>query len=970
MSTLELPPGVVQVLSEPAVAGRYAPTRLLGVGGFGAVVAATDRQLERTVALKIMCGVDRQAAQRLVREGKLLARLSHPCIVRVFSSELVGEVPVLVLELVEGVPLDVELERGPLHPDRAVAIAIQLLDALHAAHASGIVHRDLKPSNVILTADRPKLLDFGIARPVDLDPRSSAAITASGVITGTPSYMAPEQCQGEPPDARADLYALGIVLYEMLAGHPPFRGAPVDTLLAHINTPPPPLGQACPAAPAHVVEAVHRALAKSPQMRFPDAAAMVDGLAGKPVRLTAVAPRQARGSGRTAVASRTDRAEPVSRRGPLLLAAGALAIGLAAWSSTARPPPPPASPSPSQVAPAPSAEPDPIDDVDEVVHGPGDVLDTITAGHERTFVQVRTEAPCVLHLWSSPLASPAAARYAQDQPIIKGIQDWKLEASSAHKGILHRLTARWIGPARARYLKLTLAKRPRGRSLLAFVDVRRASRVSPKELLSYQRYDALAQMGGLPRTCDPLIDVRPLLAGAASDLHLYTLKYLANNPDREAQTIALEHLRRVYARDHYGEDYGWTMEALGVAEADVAHEVWALVKSRDQVATMRASVTLAAPASFDDALADRLENDVVSQGPRCVAIAAIVQSMRPDRGARIARMLERADTGPGFLPQALAFAVSPEDAIADLCRRRPEFLAALYSPAVIEQLHVHRRHELIEMAFAAAEAARQPPAVLHLLVAAMGDCRPSGALLARLGELARAVGPLQSTAQLALARAAQPVPALETHRPDMLTALAAASDASVDRAALLESWASNDKLSPPVRGAALVGLALRWPERWAVTLAALKKRAPDGLAQCEIAVRELERYDKAVEPLKQRPRWHARDGMQGAQDALSWAFVLPGYPGFWRQPTQRRVGSRPRLDALGMFGWWPGGMPQLRAWSTQCTFSPQKVETGVFSVDSYAAAHGEAVAGFFLDIPPPAPDTALAWTAFSETSNR
>ena len=223
--------GSLMSLSVGSPIGPYEIQAPLGAGGMGEVYAARDTRLDRLVAIKI---VPESLARRFELEGRALASLNHPNICTVYD---VGP-NYLVMELVGGETLRERLKRGPLPLADALRHAAQIADALGAAHAHGIVHRDLKPGNVMVTDTGVKVLDFGIAkysRPVDENAETATsgltepAITARGQIVGTPAYMSPEQAEGKPVDARSDVFAFGIVLYEMVCGQVPFRG---DTTLA------------------------------------------------------------------------------------------------------------------------------------------------------------------------------------------------------------------------------------------------------------------------------------------------------------------------------------------------------------------------------------------------------------------------------------------------------------------------------------------------------------------------------------------------------------------------------------------------------------------------------------------------------------------------------------------------------------------------------------------------------------------
>ena len=251
--------------------GPYEIQAPLGAGGMGEVYAARDTRLDRLVAIKI---VPESLARRFELEGRALASLNHPNICTVHD---VGT-NYLVMELVGGETLRERLRRGPLPLADALRHAAQIADALGAAHAHGIVHRDLKPGNIMVTDTGVKVLDFGIAkytRPVDENAETAtsglteAAITARGQIVGTPAYMSPEQAEGKPVDARSDIFAFGIVLYEMVCGQIPFRG---DTTLAALAS----TLQGTPEPPSHLRREVPRplerlilrCLEKNPDARF------------------------------------------------------------------------------------------------------------------------------------------------------------------------------------------------------------------------------------------------------------------------------------------------------------------------------------------------------------------------------------------------------------------------------------------------------------------------------------------------------------------------------------------------------------------------------------------------------------------------------------------------------------------------------------------------------------------------------
>jgi eukaryotic-like serine/threonine-protein kinase len=263
--------------------GVYKVTAQIGVGGMGEVYRALDTKLGRDVALKILppaftSDVDRVA--RFEREARLLASLNHPHIGAIYGFEDAGNVPALVLELVEGDTLDDRVRRGPLPFSEALAIAQQIADALDAAHGSGIIHRDLKPSNIKITPDGVvKVLDFGLAKALAAegsapDLSKSATTTAGGtnvgVILGTAAYMSPEQARGKAVDKRTDIWAFGCVLYELLAGHPAFKGATFSDTIAAILEREPDWGALPPATPATLRSLLRRCLEKDQKRRLRD----------------------------------------------------------------------------------------------------------------------------------------------------------------------------------------------------------------------------------------------------------------------------------------------------------------------------------------------------------------------------------------------------------------------------------------------------------------------------------------------------------------------------------------------------------------------------------------------------------------------------------------------------------------------------------------------------------------------------
>ncbi|MDQ3469192.1 MAG: serine/threonine protein kinase, partial [Actinomycetota bacterium] len=246
------------------LAGRYALGEPLGTGGMARVVAARDLRLDRPVAVKLLAAdvVDPLGRERFVREARSSAGFSHPNAVAVYDAGDADGSLFLVMELVDGPSLATALADGPLPLGRAVSVADDVLAALGAAHAAGIVHRDVKPGNILLGRDgRAKLADFGIAKRLD---DLSGDLTLTGQFVGTPRYLAPEQVVGEPVTAATDLYAVGVVLFEMVSGRPPFdAGTPLATAIAHRDAPIPDVRMAAGAElPEHVAATIELALAK------------------------------------------------------------------------------------------------------------------------------------------------------------------------------------------------------------------------------------------------------------------------------------------------------------------------------------------------------------------------------------------------------------------------------------------------------------------------------------------------------------------------------------------------------------------------------------------------------------------------------------------------------------------------------------------------------------------------------------
>jgi Tol biopolymer transport system component/tRNA A-37 threonylcarbamoyl transferase component Bud32 len=262
--------------------GTYDVEALIGAGGMGDVYRATDTALKRRVALKVLSESfvgDPNRLARLQREAELLAALNHANIAHIYGIERSGGTTALVMELVEGDTLATRLAQGPLPPSDALGVALQIVAALEAAHEQRIVHRDLKPANIKVKSDGTvKVLDFGIAKALDARAISGSqppvlttpAMTEAGVVLGTAAYMSPEQARGKPVDKRADVWAFGCVLYEMLTGRPAFAGDDVTTTLARVLEREPDLGALPRGLAPGVRQALELCLQKDPKKRLRD----------------------------------------------------------------------------------------------------------------------------------------------------------------------------------------------------------------------------------------------------------------------------------------------------------------------------------------------------------------------------------------------------------------------------------------------------------------------------------------------------------------------------------------------------------------------------------------------------------------------------------------------------------------------------------------------------------------------------
>src|SRR5438105_2489214 len=321
--------------------GHYRIASLIGVGGMGEVYLARDERLGRKVALKLLperLTVDETQLSRFKTEARSASALNHPNILTVYEIGAEGNRQFIATEFIEGITLRASLTRERMNLHDALEIAVQVASALAAAHETGVVHRDMKPENIMLRPDGyVKVLDFGIAKLTeprlvpDLDEVGTTAVlqTRAGLVLGTARYMSPEQTRGQTVDARSDIWSLGVVIYEMIAGIPPFHGkTPSDCIASILTTQPPPLSGVLPEVPLNLESILQKALRKNRDERYQTIKEMLADLRNLKWEL------EAEGSPQTKA-----RAEPIvskikrHKRGVLLtLAAAILAAAAFAYS--------------------------------------------------------------------------------------------------------------------------------------------------------------------------------------------------------------------------------------------------------------------------------------------------------------------------------------------------------------------------------------------------------------------------------------------------------------------------------------------------------------------------------------------------------------------------------------------------------------------------------------------------------------
>jgi tRNA A-37 threonylcarbamoyl transferase component Bud32/tetratricopeptide (TPR) repeat protein len=353
----------------PQRIGKYEVTGKLGQGAMGEVFRAHDPVLKRDVAVKrITAGLDADETirRRFQREAESAAKLAHPNIITVYELGLEGGQLFMAMELLDGVDLKQALAARRMSVDEKVGLVTQICEGLAFAHSHGIVHRDLKPANIhVLPSGKVKIMDFGLAR------LPGSEMTSTGMVMGTPHYMSPEQVRGQKADARSDVFAVGCVLYELLAGHKPFDAESMHGVLYKIlQEEPVPVREAAPGTPEAVARVVERALAKGPDQRFTDAGEMLAALRAargaatpgreRPLERGPSAPAAREAPRRPAAEGARTSSRPGSHPGPharssrVLLVGSAvalLAVAFGAWALRGRwldrpaAAPPPAAPS-------------------------------------------------------------------------------------------------------------------------------------------------------------------------------------------------------------------------------------------------------------------------------------------------------------------------------------------------------------------------------------------------------------------------------------------------------------------------------------------------------------------------------------------------------------------------------------------------------------------------------------------------
>jgi len=324
----------MEIVTGLTLGGKYEVEEWIGEGGMATVYRGRRLPDGATVAIKILrphLSRNAEFIERFAREANAISQLTHPHMVRILDRGEEGEIQYIVMEYVPGEDLKRLLRRrGWLSPDEAVAIAVQVCDVLEYAHSHGIVHRDIKPQNILVTPEgKVKVADFGIARAL-----ASASITQTGEMLGTIHYLSPEQARGAPVDQAADLYSLGILLFEMVTGRLPFEGEnPIAVALKHLHEPPPPPSLLNPGIPEWLEGVILRALVKDPRRRYRSAAEMRQDLLRESERWRVEeVPAQEDEETRTLVLPAARQEGRPRRRAAYWVAALLLATLLASWA--------------------------------------------------------------------------------------------------------------------------------------------------------------------------------------------------------------------------------------------------------------------------------------------------------------------------------------------------------------------------------------------------------------------------------------------------------------------------------------------------------------------------------------------------------------------------------------------------------------------------------------------------------------
>ena len=399
-------------------ASRYEIVRLLGRGGMGMVYLARDRTLDEVVAIKILrpeFADDAGMAARFKSEIKLARKVRHRNVGAIHDFGQDGRLLYISMEYIEGVDLKQLLkEQGAFRPDEAYELAIQVAEGLQAVHEAGVIHRDLKAPNIMRDAKgHARLMDFGIAKQ-----HGTEGATATGNIIGTPEYMSPEQAQGHKVDFRSDVYALGVVVYELFTGNVPFRGeTPIATILKHIQDPPALEGPGAPALPPEMVPLLRKCLAKEPGRRFSTARDVAEALReARSAGLEVTAPRPlVRPMGAPAPAPR--RPDAPRAMWPLALVATLIAVAVAAGLWIRRSPEPEPAAVPGTASPVPvaaataTAEPTVAPSVASPTPLPPTPSPGPTPAPQRTTPPMppalRTSAPVAAAVTSAPTTAPS-----------------------------------------------------------------------------------------------------------------------------------------------------------------------------------------------------------------------------------------------------------------------------------------------------------------------------------------------------------------------------------------------------------------------------------------------------------------------------------------------------------------------------------------------------------------------------------